>query len=208
MPKAPPEPTPDEQSRDNRQPDIISALYRIGRAVNEPRADQKDSRNLRGVLADLRRGARTAPMVPPRVFKHVADYFPQDESRHSYRHKVDAMLITACLFATHPSPSENKGENMGDTLRLVRGKKDSDSIEKRFLAMLAAGPDELPNHLRHAVSLAKAADVKINWGQLLCDLENLLGTSDYHRRRTVEHWARRFWRHEGKATSDQEETDD
>lgn len=207
MPQAPPESTQDAQPR-KTAPDLISALYRIGRAVNEPREDQKDGRNLRGVLADLRRGARTAPMVPPRVFKHVAEFFPEEENAFTYRPKTDAMLITACLFATHPSPSEAKGENMGDTLRLVRGKKDSDSIEKRFLAMLAAGPDELPNHLRHAVSLAKAADVKINWRQLLRDLESLLDASGNKRRHTVEKWAQHFWRHEGKDTTEKTETDD
>ncbi|MCC5877793.1 MAG: type I-E CRISPR-associated protein Cse2/CasB [Candidatus Sumerlaeia bacterium] len=197
MPKAPPESKPAENPAEKTH-DLVSELYRIGRALNESKEDQKSSANPRGVIADLRRGARTAPMVPPRVFKHVARFFPEEEKGSSGRHKVDAMLITACLFATHPSPPENRGENLGGTLRRVRAKRESDSIEKRFLAMLTAGPDELPNHLRHAVSLAKASDVKIDWHQLQRDIENLIGPVDYWRRRTTEHWARQFWQHESK----------
>ncbi|MBW1988647.1 MAG: type I-E CRISPR-associated protein Cse2/CasB [Deltaproteobacteria bacterium] len=135
----------------------------------------------RGALAQLRRGLANGPEQDPGVFRHVFPFVagrPRDE---------DVCLLLASLFALHPEPG-GQG-NMGDVFRRIRGVTDSDSVEGRFMALLNCRGEDLSLHLRHAVSLAKANDVPVNWKQLLTDLR----LWDHERRFVQRDWARGYW---------------
>ena len=71
---------------------------------------------------------------------------------------------------------------------------DNTAIERRFVALLAAHPDDLDFYLRQAVSFLRSKEVPVNWQQLLSDV---LAWS--HPERYVQKaWARAFW---GRAQS-------
>ena len=74
----------------------------------------------------------------------------------------------------------------------TRSEGGEDALERRFTALLAAHPDDLPDYLRQAVSFLKSKDVPINWNQLLWDLQ------DWDKREDPKYsvqkkWARAFW---------------
>ena len=79
--------------------------------------------------------------------------------------------------------------HLGASLALL--KDDSgDSLEKRFVALLNAHVDDLPEHLRQAISLLKSKDKPVNWLRLLRDLKQW----DREDRRVQRLWAKGFWR--------------
>ena len=61
--------------------------------------------------------------------------------------------------------------------------------EKRFVALLNCHQEDLPDHLRHAVSLLRSKEIPIDWARLLRDLRW------WHRedKRVQRDWARAFW---------------
>lgn len=78
--------------------------------------------------------------------------------------------------------------------RLMKA-RDSDSIELRFIALLAADGDELPYYLRQIVSLLAADEHGIDYAELLQDLIWWLKShSPESRDRIRQKWARDFYR--------------
>jgi CRISPR system Cascade subunit CasB len=105
----------------------------------------------------------------------------------------DPAYIVGSLFALHPEPGGNG--NMGTAFAMVRER--NESLEKRFVALLNCHRDDLPNHLRQAVSLLKSKDVPINWRQLLKDILSW----DHEDRFVQQQWAREFWQSKTQAIS-------
>jgi len=105
--------------------------------------------------------------------------------------------LVASLFASHPS-TWHRGDqhylqtNFGASIQRVRNAARSESIEARFVALLSCHRADLPEHLRHAVALCKAHEVRIDWLQLLTDISRW----DEPRRSTQRQWARAFWAEE------------
>src|SRR6266536_5949977 len=84
--------------------------------------------------------------------------------------------------------------NLGVSLALL--KDDSgNSLERRFVVLLNAHADDLPEHLRQAISLLKSKDKPIHWLRLLLDLKQW----DREDRRVQRLWAKGFW---GEAVED------
>ena len=75
-------------------------------------------------------------------------------------------------------------------------KDPNESLEKRFIGLLNCHRDDLPNHLRQAVSLLKSKDVQINWRRLLKDILSW----DHEARFVQQQWAREFWQSKVQAT--------
>ena len=132
----------------------------------------------RGALAALRRGLGSAPGTVPAMYPHILPWAPRD------RRAEDACYIVGSLFALHPQ--QGGTDTLGKAFSKV--KNPSDSLEKRFVALLNCHRDDLPNHLRQAVSLLKAKDVPIDWRRLLRDVLNW----DHEARRVQQQWAREF----------------
>ncbi len=161
---------------------LVTALYRL--------AKEDD----RAALASLRRAL--SGDSPASAFPLVAPYFPKVPDARVER----AMLLVASLFALHPKPGRC---GVGQAMREVQRKTTSESVEGRFVALLNAHPDDLGEHLRHAVSLCRAQEVELDWHDLY---------------RTVLYWghddsggerrrqARAFWSHTTDTTTTAEET--
>jgi CRISPR system Cascade subunit CasB len=105
--------------------------------------------------------------------------------------REESFYLVASLFASHPLSWHGEGaSNFGGSMALVRAQAGGDSTERRFVALLSSHRDDLPDHLRHAVSLCASKQVRVNWGRLLRDLPNW----DDAQGRVQLNWAREFWR--------------
>ncbi|WKZ42605.1 MAG: type I-E CRISPR-associated protein Cse2/CasB [Anaerolineales bacterium] len=139
----------------------------------------------RGALASLRRGLGQPPGTVAEMYRYVEPFLGGMES--GARYKESAFYLVAALFALHPK-STDEG-NMGTHLAKTRTDAGADALERRFTALLAAHPDDLPEYLRQTMSFLKSKDIRVNWNQLLRDLQNW-GHED---RFVQKNWARSFW---------------
>lgn len=139
----------------------------------------KEGQENRGALADLRSGLGKEPSQMARVHKHVVPYLPEKSYNDRWYY------VTATLFGSFPK--HRSGHSLGKAFRSLRS--DSESIEARFVALLNAHPDDLYEHLRHAVSLLKANEQPLDWFRLLDDLIQW-DHPDGHVQLT---WARHFY---------------
>lgn len=135
--------------------------------------------NDRGALAALRRGLGSPPGGAPSTYPHILPWAPQN------RRGEDACYIIAPLFALHPEAGG--AGNLGKAFSRVEDQ--SESLERRFVALLNCHREDLSYHLRQAVSLLKAKDVTIDWRQLLRDVLFW----DHEERFVQQQWARDFW---------------
>lgn len=144
----------------------------------------------RAVLADLRRGLGKEAGTALEMFQHVAR-FAQSTSRTD----ENAVFVVAALFGLYPSyswkPTEQvQRNNLGRSMAFL--KDESGSVERRFVALLNADEEDLPNHLRQIVSLLKSKETPINWRELLRGIKQW-NRSD---RRVQREWAKGFWGNE------------
>jgi len=143
----------------------------------------------RAALASLRRGLGKPPGTAAETHRYVVPF-----TSGCSRWEEDCHYIVASLFAAHPSdcsPGEGEtgGNNLGTSMARLAAKTDSESIEKRFTALLNCHRDDLHVHLRHAVGLLKTEDVPISYTQLLRDIRNWNHPARYVQR----NWAKGFW---------------
>lgn len=136
----------------------------------------------RAALANLRRGLGKPPKTAMEMYPYLGQFLSH-ETKHNYE---NAIFIVAALFAYYPDAKSTSG-NLGASLRQL--KDESDSIEKRFVALLNAEVDELPNYLRQIIGLLKSKEIAVNWEQLFKDVRFW----DSEKSRVREKWARSFW---------------
>ncbi len=152
----------------------------------------------RGVLAALRRGLGKQPGEAAEMFPYVMPW-AGDEAWG----RQDDYFLVASLFALHPKNwvaerAEGKrpeSTNLGASFWALRAEverkaKSGASIGKRFVALLNAEREDLPDHLRHAIALFKTHEVRVDWAQLLHDLRGWTWES----RSIQREWAKAFWR--------------
>lgn len=145
----------------------------------------------RGALAHLRRSLSFEPGQYPRAYPYVERFVGKDTySDNSWR---KALYLTAGLFALHPV--QQSDVSFASAFGGMGHERNNKSIEQRFIALLDAGPDGLPFHLRQAISLLAADCRGVDYVALLEDLARWLNpldgeTHDRLRRR----WARDFYR--------------
>jgi CRISPR system Cascade subunit CasB len=112
----------------------------------------------------------------------VLPFIPR-KSKWPDRDENDALLVSG-LFALHP---ESGSMTLPSALRIVA--QTSESVELRFRAMLGASREDLPIHLRHAVSLVAGHGLAIDWR----DLHDTIRWWDHPLDRARRRWARAFW---------------
>jgi len=149
----------------------------------------------RAALAALRRGLGREAGAAWDSYPIVMRYVRRDAGRT----EENAFFTVAALFGLYPSASwrrsgenDKRPTNLGASLAILKSKNpDSDSIERRFVALLNADAEDLPTHLRHAVSLIKASDVPIpiDWIKLLGHLRSWNSPERWVQR----DWSRAFW---------------
>jgi CRISPR system Cascade subunit CasB len=144
----------------------------------------------RGALAVLRRSLGFEPGTYPPAYPAVERFAAQGPDNDVRR---QALYLSAGLFALHPL--HGHGQSLTAALGQAMRRRESASIEKRFIALLAADADSLPNHLRQAVSLIAADGAAIDYAELLDDLGRLLQRwNEEQRDRVRQRWARAFYR--------------
>lgn len=147
-------------------------------------ADKED----RAALAALRRSLGKSPGEAADAHRHVLRFKPEQRDEWAY-------YLVAGLFAMHPESwphkeDDNRLTNFGASFAWMKSQADNDSsIERRFVALLDCHEDDLPEHLRHAVSLLRSKEIPVDWLQLLRDLRNW----NHEGRFVQRNWARAFW---------------
>ena len=138
----------------------------------------------RAALAALRRALM--PGGEASVYPYVAPFFPTRPDARRER----ALVTLASLFALHPGAG---GLTLPRALRRVREAKQSGSMDGRFVALLDAELEDVVEHLRHAVSLIRGAEVPLDWSDLL----NALLQWGHEDRWVQRKWARMYWAEDG-----------
>lgn len=179
--------SPNNNCADPRITGLIAHLYHL-----KGTADRISKS--RAALAELRRGLSGSPRDQLAVGKHVVPYLGE-----MTRPDEEWFYLTAALFASHPLSA--KKVSLGRAFRQI--KDDSGSTEKRFMNLLAAGPEQLRPLLRQAVALLAVSrrPVGIDWKMLLEDLLHW----DQPELLVQNRWARDFF---CKPVTDEEENDD
>ncbi len=77
-------------------------------------------------------------------------------------------FLVATLFPL--ANARDDGISLGATLRSVRHMRASESIDRRFQALLDSDIEQLQFRLRQAVRLIAASEQRIDWNRLLNDL--------------------------------------
>jgi CRISPR system Cascade subunit CasB len=151
-----------------------------------------------------RRGDRKTPEANVRAFATVYRALGGAELP---LWEEEPYFVVAPLFASYPEGSWRQAEgarrearDLGASFARLRDRSESESIEKRFQALLDSDAEDLPVHLRHAVSLLRAHDVPIAWDLLLDDLRRWDATD----RRVQRKWARSYWGHMARRERDAE----
>lgn len=140
----------------------------------------------RGALAALRRGLGQEPGMVASMFPHVVRFLG-DVRAGSWNEK--AYFLVGALFAMHPVPRLDD-VSLGAALGAISQQTERGSIEKRFMALLDAHPDDLGEHLCQAISLLRANDnARLDWEMLLEHVEHWTHEDRWVQRR----WARDFW---------------
>jgi CRISPR type I-E-associated protein CasB/Cse2 len=143
----------------------------------------------RAALAMLRRGLGRPPGTAVEMYRCMGPFVSEGVEQW---HEASYFLV-ASLFAHWHHRSSTLGEepprNMGASFAQLRAGAESDSVEKRFIALLKSHRDDLPVHLRQAIGLLRSHDVPVNWRQLLRDLD----AWNHEDRRVQRNWARAFW---------------
>ena len=138
----------------------------------------------RGALASLRRGLGKQPGTVAELHPYIVRFL----APHRWTWREQTCYIIAPLFAWHPEPG-GRG-NFGSSFHDVWVQRDrGESIEQRFVALLNSHRDDLHQHLRQTVGLAKTSGVPINWRQLHRDIVFW----DHESGRTRREWAQSFW---------------
>jgi CRISPR system Cascade subunit CasB len=150
----------------------------------------------RGALASLRRGLGQDPGSAVEMYRYVVPWLPEQSSRQ----REEAYYLVAALFAYHPDPGG--WGNLGAAFRRTLDPQgDNTAVERRFTALLAAHPDDLPFYLRQAVGFLKSKEVPVNWQQLLTDLLAWSHPDGYVQKQ----WARFFWGRAPQETGEAQE---
>ncbi|MDX3905106.1 MAG: type I-E CRISPR-associated protein Cse2/CasB [Pigmentiphaga sp.] len=142
-------------------------------------------------LARLRHSLAFPPGSYPPAFPHVERFVPADaHERDAYRL---ALYVVAGLFARHP---QQTSRSFASAFADLQRRRESGSIEQRFVALLGADPDNIANYLRQATTLLAADGIGLDYVQLIEDLSRWMNPyiDPVRRDRIRQHWARDFYR--------------
>jgi CRISPR system Cascade subunit CasB len=156
----------------------------------------EENREDRAMLAALRRGLGQPAGAAPEVSRYVQRRLAQDAPRYL----EEAYYLIAPLFGLHSSAG-GQGD-MGNHFAALcePGEDPPSNVERRFVGLLAAHSDDLPDALRQAISLLKAKDIPVNWGSLLDDILDWSHPDDTRRTNVHKRWSRNFWRKQTKSS--------
>lgn len=141
-----------------------------------------------GAMATLRHSLTFEPGTYPRAFPYVERFVAADRSANDVWRL--ALYAVAGLFARH---SEQQNRSFATAFGELLRKRESQSIEQRFIALLEADADNILDYLRQAISLLAAEDIGLDYVGLLDDLAVWMNPNA-DRDRLRQRWAREFYR--------------
>lgn len=179
-----------EHAYDTSAWEFVQALKRMAGIMQAGEDGAAAGAKNLGALAALRRGLGKPPGTVAEMYPFVVRYLPERASRRV----EDAYFLIAALFAWHQvdwTAREERKEkrNFGASFRRLALSADSQSIEKRFVALLDARSEDLPEHLRHAIGMMKSKEIPVDWVQLL----EQVSVWGHDERRVQRAWARTYW---------------
>lgn len=118
----------------------------------------------RGALSDLRSGLRADPGLAPRMYRRVVPYLGERQQREDRW-----FYVVGAMFGANPRHVSKN--TMGKCFKAL-SESGSDSIEKRFIALLGSHPDDLHLHLYHATGLLESKEIGVDYYRLMEDLMN------------------------------------
>ncbi|HLJ56864.1 MAG TPA: type I-E CRISPR-associated protein Cse2/CasB [Chthonomonadaceae bacterium] len=128
--------------------------------------DKRNDVDARGKLANLRYAMRDrlhTDYPVGRVFPALAEGALSDNpERNEWR-----TLIAGLYGYAHDEVAQRDGVSLGTALRDLFEARQNESLERRFMALLNTDPEQLPGHLRQAISLLKAEKIGLDWKMLL-----------------------------------------
>ncbi|AMH04662.1 type I-E CRISPR-associated protein Cse2/CasB [Achromobacter xylosoxidans] len=142
-------------------------------------------------LAKLRHSLAFPPGSYPPAFAQVERFVPADaHEQDGYRL---ALYVAAGLFARHPQVASR---SFASAFADLQRRRESDSIEQRFIALLGADADNIAHYLRQATTLLAADGIGFDYVQLIEDLGRWMNPyiDPVWRDRIRQHWARDFYR--------------
>jgi CRISPR system Cascade subunit CasB len=143
----------------------------------------------RGALAILRRSLSFAPGAFPPAYPYV-ERFVGTKRKANDPFRL-ALYLVAGLYATHPKLS---GDSFAAAMGELAVRRQSNSIENRFLALLGADAENLGKYLRPALALFAIEDQGINYAALLDDVSVWLDRYATEKREYIrQRWAREFY---------------
>lgn len=145
----------------------------------------------RGAFAHLKRSLAFSPGAYPPAYPYVERFVGPD--KHAEDPWRKAMYLAAGLFALNPQ--QLAGVSFASAFGKLGRARESSSIEQRFIALLGAEAESLPNLLRQATSLLSTDGLGCDYAALLTDLARWLHPLDLDNRdRLRQRWARDFYR--------------
>lgn len=180
-------------SQENPREQALSAF--VGHLLTLYHRAEKGDSEARASLARLRRGAGREPGASPETLAEILPHLRADASPQDYAGERRVYFLIGSLFALHPAHSSDY-RNLGTTLRELG---DNPSAVQRFMRLLVARWEQLPDLLRQVVSLAAGHNppVPINYFQLGRDLLDW----DHPQRRVQLDWAREYWPPQSRSAS-------
>lgn len=182
-----------------KSPEDFIAHLETHNPAREEKPEKSDARDKvnRKVFAELRRSLAFDLGTHIPSFAYVEKELYDDFSAR----KRNMYYLIAGLYALHPK--QDKLE-FGQALALLKDKRDSDSLEKRFLALLASDEDsQLAHYLRQMINLLKQEDIGLNYAKLLKDLFAWQHFDKYIQR----HWAQQYYRYQTPQTQESQAND-
>lgn len=181
---------------------VYSAAYRMIKKIDSMQNEPLK----KATLANLRNSINKALVDNMGAFAFIFDSMPENfigEGKELNK-KEKAIITSLQLYSLHQQgisesvlldEGENKWQNMGYSLSVLRDVDDPKSIDRRFNAMITASTyEEFTHYLRQMISLLKSkkkGEAKVNYAKLAEDLYNfLLG---YHESIRLS-WSRNYYR--------------
>jgi CRISPR system Cascade subunit CasB len=152
-------------------------------------------RDDKAALAALRRGVKAMPNLEIECFQYIYPgirlmNYPNPQYIEKTAFMVGVLFALWHSGQIDPSILNENPNSFGDSFyRLKNSSGGSESLEKRFTALLNAHKDDLSQHLRHIVGIMRSNNIPINWEDLAKGIDNWT-----HPKQKIQvRWARDYW---------------
>ncbi|MDD7305343.1 MAG: type I-E CRISPR-associated protein Cse2/CasB [Peptoniphilaceae bacterium] len=181
-----------------------TSLYAVASRILIKLDTMKNEPLKKATLANLRNSINKPLVDNMDAFAFIFENMPEEFLGNSSKlSKEELAIITSLqLYALHQqgisesvlTDEENRWQNMGYSLKILRDVEDSKAIDRRFNAMITASTyEEFSHYLRQMVSLLKAKkknQAKVSYAKLAEDLfYYLLGYQESIRLK----WSRNYY---------------